>query len=89
MDFLETELEKKYRERFTRMKASSETFHKQQREAMEMIGKLTKTMYTILENMAEREIERDPINFIMEESFLKPEKLPSSPEENEEMGFAN
>jgi hypothetical protein len=89
MGSLESELEKKYREKFTRMKASSEAFIQHQREAMEMIAKVTRSMYSILENMAEREIERDPINFIMEESFLKPEKLPSSPDDNDEIRLAN
>ena len=39
---------------------------------MEMIAKVSRSMYTMLESMAEREIDRDPINYIMEESFLKP-----------------
>ena len=39
---------------------------------MEMIAKVTRSIYTILENIAEREIERDPIGFIKEESFLNP-----------------
>ena len=37
-----------------------------------MISKVSRNMYTMLENMAEREIERDPIGFIRDESFLKP-----------------
>jgi len=39
---------------------------------MELIVSVTKNMYTILERMAEREIERDPIGFIREESFVRP-----------------
>ncbi len=45
-----------------------------------MISKVTRTMYNILESMAEREIDRDPINYIMEESFLKP----TSPEKKDD-----
>lgn len=37
-----------------------------------MIAKVTRSIYTILENIAEREIEKDPIGFIREESFLRP-----------------
>lgn len=70
MTQLETDLEKRYRERFTRMKNSSHDFLQHQKDAMEMIAKVTRSIYTILENIAEREIERDPIGFIKEESFL-------------------
>jgi len=45
MGSLESELEKKYRERFTRMKASSEAFLQHQKEAMEMIAKVTRSIY--------------------------------------------
>ena len=40
---------------------------------MEMIAKVTRSIYQILENIAERQIEKDPIAFIREESFLKPD----------------
>ena len=39
---------------------------------MEMIAKVTRSMYQILENIAEKEIEKDPIAFIKEQSFLSP-----------------
>jgi hypothetical protein len=35
-----------------------------------MIAKVTRSIYTILENIAEREIEKDPIGFIREQSRL-------------------
>jgi hypothetical protein len=80
MGSLESELEKKYKERFTRMKASSEAFLQHQREAMEMIAKVTRSIYQILENIAEREIERDPIGFIKQESMLQPAYQGGHPE---------
>jgi hypothetical protein len=73
MTALESELEKKYRDRFTRMKNSSQDFLQHQKEAMEMIAKVTRSIYNILETIAEREIERDPIGFMKQESFLNPE----------------
>lgn len=48
-----------------------------------MISKVSRNMYTMLENMAEREIERDPIGFIREESFLKP----NGPQKNTSQEF--
>jgi hypothetical protein len=41
---------------------------------MELIVTVTKSMYSILERMAEREIERDPVGFIREESFKRPQE---------------
>lgn len=32
-----------------------------------MIAKVTRSIYTILENIAEREIEKDPLRFIRDE----------------------
>ena len=37
-----------------------------------MIAKVTRSIYQILENIAEKEIEKDPIAFIKEQSFLRP-----------------
>ena len=64
---LETELEKKYKDKFGKMKSSSQEFLQHQKEAMEMIAKVTRSIYTILENIAEREIEKDPLRFIRDE----------------------
>jgi hypothetical protein len=66
MSSLESELEKKYREKFSRMKNSSQEFLNHQKEAMEMIAKVTRSIYNILEQIAEREMEKDPIGFIKE-----------------------
>lgn len=38
-----------------------------------MIAKVTRSIYTILEQIAEREIEKDPIGFMKEQSFLNPQ----------------
>lgn len=70
MLLLEDELEKKHKEKFSKMKHSSQEFLQHQKEAMEMIAKVTRSIYTILENIAEREIEKDPIGFIREQSML-------------------
>ena len=72
MTTLEEKIEKKNMPYFTKTKTSSETFLKHMREAMEMISKITQTMYDILESVTEREIERDPVSFILEESFRRP-----------------
>jgi hypothetical protein len=63
---LEDDLEKKHRDKFSRMKASSQEFLQHQKEAMEMIAKVTRSIYQILENIAEKEIEKDPIGFMKE-----------------------
>jgi hypothetical protein len=39
---------------------------------MKIIAKVTRSIYQILENIAEKEIEKDPIAFIKEQSFLGP-----------------
>jgi hypothetical protein len=39
-------------------------------DALEMVSKSQKSMYRLLETVAEREIERDPIGFIRDESFI-------------------
>ena len=72
MTTLEEKIEKKNMPYFTKTKTSSETFLKHMREAMEMISKITQTMYDILESITEKEIERDPVGFILEESFRRP-----------------
>jgi hypothetical protein len=63
---LEVELEKKHKDKFGRMKQSAEEFLKYQKEAMKMIAKVTRSIYQILETIAEREIEKDPIAHIRE-----------------------
>ena len=63
---LEAELEKKHKDKFGRMKQSSEEFLTHQKDAMEMIAKVTRSIYQILETIAEREIEKDPVAHIRE-----------------------
>jgi hypothetical protein len=43
---------------------------------MEMIAEVTKGVYTLLEKMAEKEIERDPLEFIRNETF-QVDKMPA------------
>jgi hypothetical protein len=43
---------------------------------MEMMSEVTKGVYMILEKIAEKEIERDPLDFIRKESLKV--KLPDS-----------
>lgn len=71
MIYLEGEMEKKYKEKFAKVKSLSEEFLKHQKEAMEMMASASRSMYNILEKVAEKEIERDPIGYIREESFIK------------------
>jgi hypothetical protein len=39
---------------------------------MEMISKVTRSIYRLIEKIAEKEIEKDPIAFIREQSMLRP-----------------
>lgn len=39
---------------------------------METISKVTQSVHTLLESIVQREIEKDPIGFIREETFLRP-----------------
>lgn len=55
------------------MKNSSHEFLLHQKEAMEMIAKVTRSIYDILENIAQHEIEKDPIGYIREQSMLAPD----------------
>ncbi len=54
------------------MKQSAMEFLQHQKDAMSMIAKVTRSIYQILETIAEREIERDPIAHIREQSFIQP-----------------
>lgn len=69
LSLIESELEKKQKEKFSKMKLSAQDFISNQRDAMEMISEVTKGVYMILEKMAEKEIERDPLDFIRKESL--------------------
>lgn len=98
---IESELEKKHKDKVGRLKTSAQEFIGNQKEAMEMISEVNKGVYQILEKMAEKEIERDPINFIRKESLQVNFNMPNTvnshlmltkkvqqPNQNsEEMGF--
>ena len=60
---------------------------------MEMISKVTRSIYRLIEKIAEKEIEKDPIAFIREQSMLRPgvmQQLASGgggPDESESFAF--
>ncbi len=55
-----------------------------------MIADVTRGIYNILENIAEKEIERDPLNFIRQESFTaKKLDFKKQPRTNDEMQFGD
>ena len=58
---IESDLEKKHKEKFSRMKSSANDFIQHQKEALEMISEVTRGVYNILEKMAVKEIEKDPM----------------------------
>ena len=91
MASLEQDLvEKRHKEKLSKLKASAAEFLAHQQEAMEMVQKITKGIYKVLENIAEREIEKDPIAFIREESMLQPSggiKEEGSPEAEGSLEF--
>lgn len=41
-----------------------------QREALEMMAEITKGIFSVLEKMAQNEIEKDPVKFIRKESLM-------------------
>ena len=51
------------------MKNSAQEFVVQQKEVMEMMSEMTRNVYSILENMAQKEIEDDPLAYIRRESL--------------------
>ena len=71
---IESDLEKKHKEKFSRMKSSANDFIQHQKEALEMISEVTRGVYNILEKMAVKEIEKDPMQFIRRESMFLPAK---------------
>ena len=52
---------------------------------MEMIAEVTRSVYTLLEKMAEKEIERDPLEFIRNES-LNIKTMPDNFKERMQLG---
>jgi hypothetical protein len=69
---LETDLDKKHKEKLSKLKSSSQDFLQHQKDSMEMISKVTRSIYRLIEKIAEKEIEKDPIAFIREQSMLRP-----------------
>lgn len=71
MAVIESELDKKMREKFSRMKSSAHDFLQHQKEGMEMMSEVSRGVYEILEKVAADEINKDPLAFIRRESFMK------------------
>ena len=68
---LEGELTSKGQKRaYQRQQESSKEFFDNQREALKSVADLTENIYGILEKIARREIEKDPVAFIRENSFI-------------------
>ena len=58
----------KQRERLVRVLESVKAYQDQQRQAYEFMAQTNKTLFGILEDIAEKEIERNPIEFIRKEN---------------------
>ncbi len=71
MAVIESELDKKMKEKFTKMKTSANGFLKSQKEGIDMMAEVSRGVYQILEKLAAEEINKDPLAFIRRESFLK------------------
>lgn len=70
---LESEVDKKHRDRYQVMKGFAQDFLTHQSEGMEMMAEVTRGVYEILEKMAEEQISKDPLAYIRNEqqSFFK------------------
>jgi hypothetical protein len=71
MAVIESELDKKMREKFKVIKNSAHGFLKSQKEGIEMMAEVSRGVYEILEKLAAEEINKDPVGFLRRESFLK------------------
>ena len=63
-------VEKKHKDKLSKLKVTAAEFLAYQKDAMELVQEVTKGIYQIMETIAEREIAKDPIAFIREESML-------------------
>jgi hypothetical protein len=63
-------VEKKHKDKLSKLKVTAAEFLAHQKDAMELVQKVTKGIYHIMETIAERELVKDPIAFIREESML-------------------
>jgi len=71
MAVIESDLDKKMKEKFSRMKNSANGFLKSQKEGIDMMSEVSRGVYEILEKLAAEEINKDPLGFIRRESFLQ------------------
>ena len=68
---IESDLDKKMKEKFQRMKTSAQDFLNSQKEGIDMMAEVSRGVYEVLEKLAAEEINKDPLAFIRRESFLK------------------
>ena len=68
---IESDLDKKMRDKFQRMKTSAHDFLISQKEGIDMMAEVSRGVYEVLEKLAAEEINKDPLAFIRRESFLK------------------
>jgi hypothetical protein len=68
---IESDLDKKMKEKFQRMKTSAQEFLNSQKEGIDMMAEVSRGVYEVLEKLAAEEINKDPLAFIRRESFLK------------------
>lgn len=67
---MESEVDKKHKERYKKMKAHAKDFLQHQTEGMEMMAEVSRGVYEILEKLTADEINKNPIAFIRRESTL-------------------
>lgn len=52
----------------TKIKERVERLHKINKQALNLVGETSEKLFDLVETLAEKEIERDPMNFIKNES---------------------
>ena len=60
---------KKYKDKLTTLKDAAKNYQKKQSSVFELVHKTNKSLYRIVEQIAEKEIERDPVEFMKRESI--------------------
>lgn len=68
---LESEVDgKKLKDRLSKIKEVSDGFIQQQEEAFMILARTNKNLFDVVERIAEKEMTRDPVNFIRTESIM-------------------
>lgn len=68
------EFEKKHKDKLAKLKESADNFTKKQEGALILMSKTHKNLFTIIESIAAKEMEKDPIDYIRRESAMIPDK---------------